>query len=65
MGRSIKVGRSASDFRVSSFDLKEVRLSDLSQTEINSITGVSLPTKKGKIKLINSFPSLDTPVCDL
>jgi thioredoxin-dependent peroxiredoxin len=49
VGRIIKTGQTAPDFKVSSQDLKEVRLSDF----------------KGKIKLISSFPSLDTPVCDL
>ena len=39
----------APDFVVVSSDMKEVRLSDY----------------YGKIKVINSFPSLDTPVCDL
>lgn len=49
VGRSIKVGNNAPDFRVTSQDLKEVTLSDF----------------KDKIKIISSFPSLDTPVCDL
>jgi thiol peroxidase len=49
VGRNLKVGAIASDFRVSAQDLKEVRLSDF----------------KDKIKILTSFPSLDTPVCDL
>lgn len=49
VGRFLKVGTSAPNFRVTSQDLEEVRLSDF----------------KGKIKVIASFPSLDTPVCDL
>ncbi len=49
IGRTIKPGMSAPDFEVVSADLKPVRLSDF----------------KGKIKLISTFPSLDTPVCDL
>jgi len=49
VGRSIKIGMLAPDFKVSSQDLKEVSLSDF----------------KGKIKILTTFPSLDTPVCDL
>ncbi|MFA5063616.1 MAG: thiol peroxidase [Candidatus Omnitrophota bacterium] len=49
VGRPINIGSKPPDFRVASQDLKEVGLSDF----------------KGKIKLISSFPSLDTPVCDL
>lgn len=49
VGRVLKEQNFAPDFRVVNEDLKEVRLSDF----------------KGKIKLITSFPSLDTPVCDL
>ncbi len=49
VGRRINFGSSASDFRVSALDLKEVNLDNF----------------KDKIKVINSFPSLDTPVCDL
>ena len=48
-GRALKTGDSAPDFRVISSDLKEIKLSDFSPG----------------IKLITSFPSLDTPVCDL
>ncbi len=48
-GRQTNTGNAAPDFRVVSKDLKEVSLSDF----------------KGKVKLISSFPSLDTPVCDL
>lgn len=49
IGGSIKLGMSAPFFEVVSADLKPVKLSDF----------------KGKIKLISTFPSLDTPVCDL
>jgi thiol peroxidase len=49
VGRVIKVGAPAPDFKVASQDLKDVSLADF----------------KGKIKIISSFPSLDTPVCDL
>jgi len=49
VGRSIKEGSPAPDFRVSAQDLTEARLSDFS----------------GKIKILTSFPSIDTPVCDL
>lgn len=49
VGRVLKIGTEAPDFRVVSPDLKEVRLSDFGE----------------KIKVITSFPSLDTPVCDL
>lgn len=49
VGRNPGTGSYAPDFSVVSQDLKEVRLVDF----------------KGKIKVINTFPSLDTPVCDL
>ncbi|OGX54376.1 MAG: lipid hydroperoxide peroxidase [Omnitrophica WOR_2 bacterium RIFOXYB2_FULL_45_11] len=49
VGRNIKVGNAAPYFRVIAQDLKEVSLLDF----------------KGKIKLVTSFPSIDTPVCDL
>jgi len=49
VGRQIKVDSPGSDFKVVSLDLKE--------------TG--LPDFKGKVKIITTFPSLDTPVCDL
>ena len=49
VGRVLNVGAQAPDFKVTSQDLKEV-------------TGYDF---KDKIKLISSFPSLDTPVCDL
>jgi len=48
-GKRVKEGRRAPDFKLISQDLKEVNLSDFD----------------GKIKIINFFPSLDTPVCDL
>lgn len=48
-GRELKIGSRAPDFAASSQDLKEIRLSDY----------------KGKVKVIFSFPSIDTPVCDL
>lgn len=49
IGKPVKVGRQAFDFKLISQDLKVVKLSDFS----------------GKIKVVNFFPSLDTPVCDL
>ena len=49
VGRNIKVGSLASDFKVLTQDLKETGLADFA----------------GKLKVITSFPSLDTPVCDL
>ncbi len=53
VGRNLKLNYPAPDFKVVSTDLKEIRLSNFPAGE------------KGKIKLINSFPSLDTPVCDM
>ncbi len=49
IGRVLKGGTLAPDFRVVTQDLNESGLSDFA----------------GKIKVITSFPSLDTPVCDL
>jgi thiol peroxidase len=49
IGRCVREGRHAPDFKLVSQELKEVTLSDFD----------------GKIKVINFFPSLDTPVCDL
>lgn len=49
VGKELKVGGLAPEFTATSQDMKDVRLSDF----------------KGKIKVISSFPSLDTPVCDL
>jgi thiol peroxidase len=49
VGRNLKVNSLAADFRVVTQDLKETGLSDFGD----------------KIKVITSFPSLDTPVCDL
>jgi len=49
IGESVNVGMQAPDFEVVSSDLKPVKLSDF----------------KGKTKVISTFPSLDTPVCDL
>ena len=49
VGRVPKMGDKAPDFKVTSQDLKEVRIADF----------------KGKVKLISTFPSLDTPVCDM
>lgn len=48
-GRAIKIEKLAPDFRVVSQDLKEFGLFSF----------------KDKIKVITTFPSLDTPVCDL
>jgi thiol peroxidase len=49
VGRVLKVGGTAPDFKVASPDLSPITLSDF----------------RGKVKVITSFPSLDTPVCDL
>lgn len=49
IGRPVEKGAIAPGFKVISQSLKEVTLSDF----------------KGKIKILTSFPSLDTPVCDL
>jgi len=49
VGRPVKKGDPAPLFRVTNQDLKEVGLADFS----------------AKVKVINTFPSLDTPVCDL
>lgn len=49
MGAEVKVGQKALDFRVLSPDMSEAALGSF----------------KGKIKLVASVPSLDTPVCDL
>ena len=48
-GDVVEVGAAAPDFTVSDNDLKPVSLSDF----------------KGKIVIISSVPSLDTPVCEL
>jgi thioredoxin-dependent peroxiredoxin len=49
VGRLVKEGGKAPDFKAVNADLKETMLSDFT----------------GKIKVVSSFPSLDTPVCDL
>ncbi len=49
LGEEIKVGQKAPGFKVLDSKLKEVDLSAF----------------KGKIKVIASVPSLDTPICDL
>ena len=49
VGRALKVGKPAAPFKVTTGDLQEVGLDDF----------------KEKIKILTSFPSLDTPVCDL
>ncbi len=49
VGRILKTGKPAPDFKVVSQDLKEIGLANF----------------KDKIKIIGSFPSLDTTVCDL
>jgi len=65
VGRVLKIGTAAYDFRVTAQDLKEVGLSDLFRLENELGGGIPLPAGKDKIKVITSFPSLDTPVCDL
>lgn len=49
VGREVKIGDQGPDFRVVQPDLKEMSLASL----------------EGKIKVITTFLSLDTPVCDL
>lgn len=49
VGRQLRVGARAPNFKVVSGDLKEITLANFHE----------------KIKIISSFPSLDTPVCDL
>jgi len=49
LGEEVKVGQEAADFKVLDEDLKEKNIGDF----------------KGKIKLLASVPSLDTPICDL
>jgi thiol peroxidase len=48
VGRVLKAGKPAPDFRLITADLKEANLLDF----------------RGKTKVINSFISIDTPVCD-
>lgn len=48
VGEEVRVGQKGGDFKVLGQDMKEKTLQDF----------------KGKIKLIASVPSLDTPVCD-
>lgn len=48
LGDEVKAGQKAADFKVVDYDMAEKTLADF----------------KGKIKLIASVPSLDTPVCD-
>jgi thiol peroxidase len=49
LGPELKVGDAAADFEVTANDLSKVKLSDY----------------KGKVCVISSVPSLDTPVCDV
>lgn len=49
VGRNLKLNSIAPEFRAVSNEMKDVYLSDF----------------KGKVKILTSFPSLDTPVCDL
>ncbi|MBP7087879.1 MAG: thiol peroxidase [Candidatus Omnitrophica bacterium] len=49
VGRDLKLGQTGFDFRVIANNMDEVGLSNFA----------------GKIKVVSSFPSLDTPVCDL
>jgi len=49
VGRALETGLRAPDFRVTAQDLKDTGLSDFA----------------GKVKIITTFPSIDTPVCDL
>ena len=49
VGREVKIGEQAPSFQVVSQELKKVSLADFKDT----------------IKIVTTFPSLDTPVCDL
>ena len=49
IGRNLKIGAPAPDFKVTSQSLEDVTLQNFA----------------GKIKILTTFPSLDTPVCDL
>lgn len=49
IGKRLKVGKRVRDFKVVDQGLKDVTLKNF----------------EGKIKILTSFPSLDTPVCDL
>ncbi len=49
LGNEVKVGDKAPDFEAVGEDMKPVRLSDF----------------RGKVAIIASVPSLDTPVCDI
>ena len=49
LGPRLQVGDTAPDFTVLAPDMKPVKLSDFA----------------GKIKVINSVPSIDTPICDM
>lgn len=49
VGRRLSIGDIAPDFRVVASDLKEVHLSSFAE----------------KVKVVTTFPSIDTPVCDL
>ncbi len=59
VGRNLKLNNPAPNFKVVSTDLKEITLFDFSAKGGSAFGG------KDKIKLINSFPSADTPVCDM
>ena len=48
-GNELKLNQAAPDFSVVAGDMKDKKLSDFN----------------GKIKLITTFPSIDTPICDL
>ena len=49
LGPRLQVGDTAPDFTVLAPDMKPIKLSDFT----------------GKIKVINSVPSIDTPICDM
>lgn len=48
LGNKVKIGEQATDFTVADKNMKPVKLSDF----------------KGKVKIINAVPSIDTSVCD-
>lgn len=64
VGRRLKVGVAAPDFKVSGNDLKEVSLADFSRPKNELEGGIPLSAGKGMVKVITSFLSIDTPVCD-
>lgn len=65
VGRNVKENYFAPDFRLVNTDLAEVALSNFSASPAAGGQNDDATATKDKIKVITSFPSLDTPVCDL